>query len=130
MMLATGTRWFLWSEDVVPEVVDLPFFSDFIDGRRQILVQDNTGTSFGRRATATCASLRAAGLFIDSQSLAGDSAFSDLTMVEARCIFRCSSRRRPLATVVAGNSRDRFVFLDLLGFYLQIQDNHLSRSVF
>jgi hypothetical protein len=28
--------------------------------------------------------------------------------------------RRPLATVVAGNPRDRFVFLDLLGFYLQI----------
>jgi hypothetical protein len=32
--------------------------------------------------------------------------------------------RRPLATVVAGNPRDRFVFLDLIGFYLQIQDNH------
>jgi hypothetical protein len=30
--------------------------------------------------------------------------------------------RRPLATMVTGNSRDRFVFLDLLGFYLQIQD--------
>jgi hypothetical protein len=27
---------------------------------------------------------------------------------------------RRLATVVTGNSRDRFVFLDLLGFYLQI----------
>jgi hypothetical protein len=33
-------------------------------------------------------------------------------------------RRRPLAMVVAGNSKDRFVFLDLLGFSLQIQDNH------
>jgi hypothetical protein len=32
--------------------------------------------------------------------------------------------RRPLATVVAGNPRDCFLFLDLLGFYLQIQDNH------
>jgi hypothetical protein len=32
--------------------------------------------------------------------------------------------RRPLATVIAGYPRDRFVFLDLLGFYLQIQDNH------
>jgi hypothetical protein len=32
--------------------------------------------------------------------------------------------RRPLPTVVAGNSRDRFVFLDLLGFYLQNQDNY------
>jgi hypothetical protein len=29
-------------------------------------------------------------------------------------------RRRSLATVVAWNSRDRFVFLDLIGFYLQI----------
>jgi hypothetical protein len=26
--------------------------------------------------------------------------------------------RRPLASVVAGNPRDRFVFLDLLRFYL------------
>jgi hypothetical protein len=32
--------------------------------------------------------------------------------------------RRPLTMVVAGNPRDRFVFLDLMGFYLQIQDNH------
>jgi hypothetical protein len=32
--------------------------------------------------------------------------------------------RRVLATAVAGNPRDCFVFLDLLGFYLQIQDNH------
>jgi hypothetical protein len=33
--------------------------------------------------------------------------------------------RRPLALVVAGNPRDRFVFLDLLWFYLQcFQDNH------
>jgi hypothetical protein len=31
--------------------------------------------------------------------------------------------RRP-PTVVAGNSRDRFVFLDPLDFYLQILDNH------
>jgi hypothetical protein len=33
-------------------------------------------------------------------------------------------RRRPLAMVVAGNPRDRFVFLDILEFYLQIQDNY------
>jgi hypothetical protein len=32
--LVAETRWFLWSEDVGPEAVDLPFFSDFIDGRR------------------------------------------------------------------------------------------------
>ena len=32
--LAVGARWFFWSEDVGPEVVDLPFLSDFVDGRR------------------------------------------------------------------------------------------------
>jgi hypothetical protein len=32
--------------------------------------------------------------------------------------------RRPLAMVVAENPKDRLVFLDLLEFYLQIQDNH------
>jgi hypothetical protein len=31
-------RRFLWSEDVGSEVVDLPFFSDFVDGRWLILV--------------------------------------------------------------------------------------------
>jgi hypothetical protein len=50
MALAAGERFFFWSEDVGPEVVDLPFFSDFIDGRRQILVQESTRTSLGRRA--------------------------------------------------------------------------------
>ena len=92
--LAAGARWFFWSKDVGPEVVDLSFLSDFVDGRRQILVQDSTGTSPGRRATTTCAFLRAAGLFIDSQSLVGDGAFSDLAMVEARRLFRRSPRRR------------------------------------
>jgi hypothetical protein len=43
--LAAGARWFPWREDVSPEVVDLPFFSDFVDGRRWVLVQDSTGTS-------------------------------------------------------------------------------------
>jgi hypothetical protein len=33
--------------------------------------------------------------------------------------------RRPLASAVAGNHRDRFVFIDLLWFFLQsFQDNH------
>jgi hypothetical protein len=32
--------------------------------------------------------------------------------------------RRPLAMVVAGNPKDRFIFLDLIGLYLQIQGNH------
>jgi hypothetical protein len=36
--LAVGARWFLWNEDVGPEVVDLLFFPDFVDGMRKILV--------------------------------------------------------------------------------------------
>lgn len=74
-------------------MVDMPFFSDFVDVRRRILVQDSTGTSPGRRATVTCASLLAAGLFINLQSLVGDGAFLDLAMVEARRLFLRSSRR-------------------------------------
>jgi hypothetical protein len=31
--LAAEARWFFWRENVGPEVVDLSFFSDFIDGR-------------------------------------------------------------------------------------------------
>jgi hypothetical protein len=81
--LAVGARCFFWSKYVGPEVVDLSFFSGFVDGRCQILVQDSTGTSPGRRATTTCGSLRAACLFIDSQSLFGNGAFSDLAIVEA-----------------------------------------------
>jgi hypothetical protein len=83
----------LWSEDVGPEVVDLSSFPDFVDGMRRSLVQDSTGTFPDRRATATCASLHAAGLFIDSQSLVGDGASSDLTMVEARRLFERLFRR-------------------------------------
>jgi hypothetical protein len=33
-----GARWFLWNDDVGLEVVDLLFFSDFVDGRWKILV--------------------------------------------------------------------------------------------
>jgi hypothetical protein len=40
------------------------------------------------------------------------------------CLGGAGGGHRPLATVVAENPRDRFVFLDLIGFYLQIQDNH------
>jgi hypothetical protein len=32
--------------------------------------------------------------------------------------------RWPLTMVVVGNSKNRFVFLDPLGIYLQIQDNY------
>jgi hypothetical protein len=56
----------LRSEDVGPKVVDLALFPDFIDGMRWILVQECTETFHGRRATTTCPSLLAAGLFIDS----------------------------------------------------------------
>jgi hypothetical protein len=122
-------RWFFWSKEVGPEVVDLSFFSDFVDGRLQILVQDSTGMFLGRRATSICVSLHAAGLFIDSQSLFGDGAFSDLAWWRLNvsfgiCLDDAGVGRRPLAMVVAENPRDRFVFLDLLGFYLQIQDNY------
>jgi hypothetical protein len=55
------------------------------------LVQDNTGISPSRYATATCALLRAAGLFIDSQNLVGDDVFLDLALVEARRPFRHAS---------------------------------------
>jgi hypothetical protein len=34
MLLAAGARWFFWRKDVGLEVVDLSFFSNFVDGRR------------------------------------------------------------------------------------------------
>jgi hypothetical protein len=82
------------------------------------LVQDSMRTFPGRRTTATRASLRAAGPFIDSQSLFGNSDFL------RSCNGGGSASQQPLAMVVPRNPRDHFVFLDLLGFYLQIQDNH------
>jgi hypothetical protein len=39
-------------------------------------------------------SIRAVGLFIDSQSLVGDGAFSNLAMVKARRFFRRAPWRR------------------------------------
>jgi hypothetical protein len=117
----TGARWFLWNKDVGLEVVDLLFFYNFVDGRRRVLVQDNTGKSSVRCATVICALLRAAGLFIDSQSLVAYGAFLDLAMVRWRLGFSSIVRlggvrvgRRPMALVVVGNPRDRFVFLNLL----------------
>jgi hypothetical protein len=106
MALVVRARWFLWSKDVGPEVVDFPFFFDFVDGRRKILVEESTRHPPGRRATTTCASLRAACLFTDSQSVVGDGAFSDLAMVEARQssgvrVSGAGVWRRPLMTVVA-----------------------------
>jgi hypothetical protein len=62
-------------------------------------------------------------MFIDSQTLVDDGALLDFGLVEARRLFPCPSRR-PLATVVVGNPRNHFVFLDLLEVYLQIQDNY------
>jgi hypothetical protein len=50
------------------------------------LVEGSTGVP-GRRAIATFALLLEAGLFSDSQSLIGDSAFLDLAMVEAWHLF-------------------------------------------
>jgi hypothetical protein len=64
-------------------------------------------------------------LFIDSQSLVGDGALSNLGMVEARRLSRRSYQGRwswAAAALYGGcrNPRVRFVFLDILGFYLQI----------
>jgi hypothetical protein len=42
--LVDVAKWFFWSEDVCTELVDMPFFPDFVDGRRDMLVQDNTRT--------------------------------------------------------------------------------------
>jgi hypothetical protein len=73
----------------------------------------------------TCVSLLAAGLFINSESLVGDGSFWILQwwrlgVSSGVCLGDAGVGRRPLATVVAGNPRDRFVFLDLQQFYLQI----------
>jgi hypothetical protein len=38
-MLAAGARWFLLSKDIGLVVVDLSFFSHFVDERRLVLVQ-------------------------------------------------------------------------------------------
>jgi hypothetical protein len=57
--------------------------SNLVDGRRQILVKNGTRTSSGRHATTTSDSMRVVGLFIDSQSLSGNDAFSDLAIVKA-----------------------------------------------
>jgi hypothetical protein len=56
----------------------------------------------GRRATTTYALLRAAGLFIDSQSLVGDGDLLDLAMMEARRFFRRVSRQHWNWTAAAG----------------------------
>jgi hypothetical protein len=81
----------LWIKDVGPKVVDLSLFPDFVGGMRWFLVQYSTATSPGRRATATCALMCAAGLFIESEILIGDDASLDLAMVEARRLFQRSS---------------------------------------
>jgi hypothetical protein len=127
--LAAGARWFLWSNDVGSEVVDLSFFSDFVEGRRRILVQDNTGTSLGRRATQVPCCVQLAYSSTHKASLAMVFAWIwqwwRLGVPSGVRLDGIGVGRRPLALVVAENPRDRFVFLDLLQFYLQSsQDNH------
>jgi hypothetical protein len=51
---------------------------------------------------AECASLLAASLFIDSQSLVGDGALLDLARVDARRLFQRASRRRWSLAAAAG----------------------------
>jgi hypothetical protein len=119
----------LWSEEFGPKVEDLALFPDFVDGMWWIWIQDSTGTSPGRRATATCASLFAAGLFIDLQSLFGDGAFLDLSwrfdVSSNRRLGVGEGWRRPLVSTSAANPRDSSVFFYLLGVYLQsFQDDY------
>ena len=90
--LVARTRWFFWSEDVVPEVVDLPFSSDFINGRRQ---RPWSKTARGRPPIdVPQRHVPAASMFIDTQNFVGDGAFLDPSMVDLRRLFRRSSRRR------------------------------------
>jgi hypothetical protein len=113
-LLATGARWFFWSKDVGLEVVDLSFFSNFVDGRRRILVKDSTGTFLGRRATMTRASLCAAGLFIDPQSLFGDGAF----LRSCNGGGSASLTMFVLAVLKLGGSRSLWWFQETLGIIL------------
>jgi hypothetical protein len=71
----------------------------------------------GRCTTATCASLLATGVFINSHILVGDGASLDLEMVEARRLFLRSSRRRPLASGSAKNPRNSSEIFYHLGCY-------------
>jgi hypothetical protein len=115
----------LWSEDVGPEVVELSSFPDIVDGMRRFLVQDSTGTFPGRRAITPCASLRVAGLFIESQS-----ALLAMVLLRIWQWWRLGDSfnvrlggfgdwRRPLASASAENSRDSSEFFYPLGCYLQ-----------
>jgi hypothetical protein len=122
--LGAGARWMLRSEDVGSEVVDLSFLLDFVDGMQWIQVQDSTGTFHSRCATSTYASLLAAGLFIDSQSLVSDGASSDLTIVESWHLFKhCLGRHWILAAALTsasvGNPMDGSEFFYPFGCYLQ-----------
>jgi hypothetical protein len=82
----------------------------------------------GRHATSTCAPLRAAGLFIDSQSFVGDDIPLDLVMVEPQRLFQrrlggVGFWRRPLAWASAGNL-GIVLYIYSFGFSMQsFQDN-------
>jgi hypothetical protein len=107
------------------EVVDLSFFPDFVDGRRQILVQDSTGCPpvdvphrhVSRCIHRSCSSTHKASLAMVLSRILHWWRFDVSYGVY---LSSAGGGRRPLATVVGENPRDRFVFLDLIGFYLQI----------
>jgi hypothetical protein len=87
----------LWSEDVGPEVVDQSFSLDFVDGMRQIFVQDGMGTLLGRRLDVPqqlVPRYLQRGLFLNSQSFVRNDASLDLTMVEVQRLFQHSFRQR------------------------------------
>jgi hypothetical protein len=89
--LGAVARLVLWSEVVDPEVVDLSLFSDFVVGCSSSWPEAVRGAP-GQNTTVTCASLLAAGLFINSQSFVTDGAYLDLSIVEAQRLFQRVSR--------------------------------------
>jgi hypothetical protein len=88
-----------------------PFSSNVCKTKISVLVSPTQswclGTFPGRRATQTCASLLATGLFIDSQRLVGDGASLDLAMVEVRHLFQLSSWRHKSLAVAASFDESR-----------------------
>jgi hypothetical protein len=101
------------------KVVDMSFFSDFIDGRRQTLAQDNMGTSLGQHAQRhapccvqhACSSTHKASL---SMVLSWIFQWWRLDISFGMRLDDTGLGRWPLASMVAGNPKNQFIFLDLL----------------
>jgi hypothetical protein len=111
--LGIGARWMLWSKDASRRWWICRYFSASSMG---------CGGSWCKiarrcppRAIATCVSLLAASLLIDSQSFIGDDVLLDLAGVEARRLFQRASRWRWSLAATAG-----FSVQETLGIVLYI----------